>query len=107
MSSSVRYLVFDIESVADAPLVAKLRYPGESLAPADAVRRYRDELMAEVRKRLHPLHVSGSDFGRGGQSGGRLSPGRRCRAGRAAVPPARHHRELLAGLGTIPAADAW
>ncbi len=45
MANSIRYLVFDVESVADAPLVAKLRYPGESLEPADAVRRYRDELM--------------------------------------------------------------
>lgn len=41
----VRYLVFDIESVADAPLVARLRYPGQSIEPRDAVRRYRDELM--------------------------------------------------------------
>ncbi|NQT36217.1 MAG: 3'-5' exonuclease [Planctomycetes bacterium] len=43
--SAVRYLVFDVESVADAPLVAKLRYPGESLEPAEAVARYRAELM--------------------------------------------------------------
>ena len=28
MANSIRYLVFDIESVADAPLVAKLRFPG-------------------------------------------------------------------------------
>lgn len=44
--SPVRYLVFDIESAADAPLVARLRYPGEAIDPADAVRRYRDELIA-------------------------------------------------------------
>jgi len=31
--------------VADAPLVARLRYPGESIEPHQAVRRYRDELM--------------------------------------------------------------
>ncbi len=43
--SAVRYLVFDVESVADAPLVAKLRYPGKSLEPAEAVARYRAELM--------------------------------------------------------------
>jgi 3'-5' exonuclease len=41
----IRYFVFDIESVADAPLVAKLRYPGQELQPAEAVRRYRAELM--------------------------------------------------------------
>ena len=39
MPNAVRYLVFDIESVADAPLVAKLRYAGQSLDPAAAVRR--------------------------------------------------------------------
>ena len=41
----VRYLVFDVESVADGALVAKIRYPGEGLQPAEAVARYRAELM--------------------------------------------------------------
>ncbi len=45
--NSVRYLAFDIESVADGQLVSKLRYPGENLAPVDATRRYRDELLAK------------------------------------------------------------
>jgi predicted PolB exonuclease-like 3'-5' exonuclease len=45
MPNSVRYLVFDTESVADAVLVAKLRYAAEGLTPENAVRRYRDELM--------------------------------------------------------------
>jgi hypothetical protein len=44
---TVRYLVFDIESVADGELVSKIRYPGKGLSAADAVRRYRDELMAK------------------------------------------------------------
>lgn len=44
---SVRYLVFDIESVADAALVAKLRHPGQSIEPAEAVRQYRAELIAK------------------------------------------------------------
>lgn len=43
--ASVRYLVFDTESVADGELVAKLRYPGEKLKPKEAVDRYRAELM--------------------------------------------------------------
>lgn len=43
--NSVRYLVFDIESVADGALVSKLRFPGENLSPEDAVTRYRAELM--------------------------------------------------------------
>ena len=53
-SPSVRYLVFDIESVADGPLVAKLRYPAENLAPEDAVRRYRDELLAKYETDFIP-----------------------------------------------------
>ena len=52
MSQNIKYLVFDIESVADPELVAKLRYPDESISPAEAVRKYRDELMEK----------SGSDF---------------------------------------------
>ncbi len=54
MSNSIRYLVFDTESVADAPLVAKLRYPGEGLSPAEAVRRYRDELLAKYESDFVP-----------------------------------------------------
>lgn len=42
---SVRYLVFDIESVADPNLVVDVRYPRENLTPAEAVARYRAELM--------------------------------------------------------------
>ncbi|HZZ72212.1 MAG TPA: 3'-5' exonuclease [Pirellulales bacterium] len=47
MGVSPRYLIFDIESVADGPLVARLRFPKETLAPADAVARYRAELLAK------------------------------------------------------------
>ena len=50
--SSVRYFVFDIESVADGRLVSRLRYPGEQLEPPDAIRRYRAERMEKY----------GSDF---------------------------------------------
>lgn len=48
----VRYLVFDIESVADGQLVSKIRYPGENLSPGNAIARYRAELMEK----------SGTDF---------------------------------------------
>ncbi len=44
-SASVRYLVFDIESVADGALVSSQRYRAEKLDPAAAVARYRQELM--------------------------------------------------------------
>jgi len=45
MTTPIRYLVFDIESVADGELVSKIRYSGEGLQPSEAVARYRAELM--------------------------------------------------------------
>jgi len=54
MSQAVRYLVFDTESIADAPLVAKLRYASEGLSPGDAVRRYRDELLEKYESDFVP-----------------------------------------------------
>jgi 3'-5' exonuclease len=50
----VRYLVFDLESVADGDLVSRLRYPADNLSAADAVRRYRDELMAKYETDFIP-----------------------------------------------------
>ncbi|MEZ6113458.1 MAG: 3'-5' exonuclease [Pirellulaceae bacterium] len=47
-----RYLLFDIESVADGQLVSSIRYPGESLSPNEAISRYRAELVEKT----------GSDF---------------------------------------------
>lgn len=47
MAELPKYLIFDIESVADGELVSRLRYPGEQLSPSAAVRKYRDELMAK------------------------------------------------------------
>ncbi len=41
----IRYLVFDIETVADGKLVSKLRYAGQQLEPRSAVDQYRSELM--------------------------------------------------------------
>ncbi len=52
LDAKVRYFVFDVESVADGPLVAKLRYPGQQLEGVEAVGRYRAELMEKY----------GSDF---------------------------------------------
>ena len=53
-ATDVRYLVFDVESVADPELVAKLRYPGEQVEPVQAVRRYRDELMEKYESDFIP-----------------------------------------------------
>jgi len=54
MPPAVRYLVFDVESIADAELVAKIRYSGESLEPAEAVQRYRAELMEKYQSDFVP-----------------------------------------------------
>ncbi|MBT6641552.1 MAG: 3'-5' exonuclease, partial [Planctomycetaceae bacterium] len=43
-------LIFDIESAADGDLIAKIRYPGEKLSPAEAVKRYRAELLEQNGK---------------------------------------------------------
>jgi hypothetical protein len=51
---SVRYLVFDLETVADGTLVSRLRYPSENLGPGEAVRRYRDELLEKFESDFIP-----------------------------------------------------
>ena len=53
-NQAVRYLVFDVESVADGALVSRLHYPGKSLDPHEAVRRYRDELMQKYESDFVP-----------------------------------------------------
>ncbi len=49
-----KYLVFDIESVADGPLVSRLKYPSDGLSPEKAIARYRGELQAETGKDFIP-----------------------------------------------------
>ena len=106
MSSPIRYLVFDIESVADAPLVAKLRFPGESLAPAEAFRRYRAELMEKFESDFIPYTF---------QVPISVAVGKVATDFRLAdvvvldEPQFRPHvitGELLARLGKVPSADA-
>ncbi len=46
-ASKVAYLVFDVETVADGDLVARLRYPGWNLDGPAAIARYKDEIMRE------------------------------------------------------------
>jgi len=52
--ADVEFLVFDVERAADGPLVARLRHPGEPIEPAEAIRRYRDELMAKYESDFIP-----------------------------------------------------
>ena len=44
-SQKVAYLVFDVEAVADGALISRVRYPDENLPPAEAIARYRAELL--------------------------------------------------------------
>ena len=53
-ANDVRFLVFDVESVADGRLVAKIRYPDEQIEPTEAVRRYREELVAKYQSDFIP-----------------------------------------------------
>lgn len=50
----VSYLIFDIESIADGDLIAKVRYPAEGLTAKAATARYRQELMDEVGRDVLP-----------------------------------------------------
>ncbi len=43
----VSYLIFDCEAIADGELIARVRYPADALTGPQAVRRYRDEVLAE------------------------------------------------------------
>jgi len=45
VTHEVRYLLFDVESVADGELIAKTLYPSAGLSPADAIGRFRQELL--------------------------------------------------------------
>ncbi len=53
-SFTVRYLVFDVESVADGQLVAQLRHPGQQISPEDAIAQYRAELMEKYQSDFVP-----------------------------------------------------
>ena len=51
---SARYLIFDIESVSDGDLIAKVRYPGEGLKPEEAIEKYTGELMEKFGSEFIP-----------------------------------------------------
>jgi len=52
--ATVRYLVFDIETVADGDLVGKIRYSDANLSPVEAVAQYRAELMEKYESDFIP-----------------------------------------------------
>jgi len=50
----VAYLIFDVEAVGDGDLISRVRYPVAGLSPAEAIARYRAELIAEKGKDVLP-----------------------------------------------------
>ena len=53
-SPQVRYLIFDVESVADGDLISKIRYPGESMTADQAIAAYRAELLEKYETEFIP-----------------------------------------------------
>lgn len=45
--NNVRFLIFDCEAIADGELIARIKYPADGLTPPQAIRRFRDEVLAE------------------------------------------------------------
>lgn len=54
MKQSIRFLVFDVESVADGDLVSELRYPAQQLSAKAAIAQYRAELLETTGKDFVP-----------------------------------------------------
>lgn len=100
----VAYILFDVESVADGTLVSQVRYPQECLEPADAIRRYRQELKesggSDFIPYTHQIPIS-IVVGKVDASFRLLDY---C-AGSSGIPFACHDRTLLARLGCLRAAD--
>ncbi|REJ89849.1 MAG: 3'-5' exonuclease [Planctomycetota bacterium] len=50
----VAYLVFDVEAIADGDLISRVRYPNDSLDAAEAISRYRAELIEATGRDVVP-----------------------------------------------------
>lgn len=51
---SVEYLIFDVETVADGDLISRVKYSADNLSAADAMARYRAELIEQTGKDVMP-----------------------------------------------------
>lgn len=54
MTNEVRYLLFDIESVADGDLIAKTRYPGREMSGEKAIATFRQDLLTQSGRDFIP-----------------------------------------------------
>jgi hypothetical protein len=53
-SGKPKYLIFDVESVADGELVSEVKYPGQDLTPSAAVEQFRQERQRENKTDFIP-----------------------------------------------------
>ena len=53
-NTSVRYFIFDIESVSDGDLISSVRYPGENLSSQKAIETYSAELFEKFGSEFIP-----------------------------------------------------
>ena len=53
-SNEVKYLLFDVESVADGELIAKTRYPGKNFRAQQAIDAFRQDLICESGRDFIP-----------------------------------------------------
>ncbi|WP_417746608.1 3'-5' exonuclease [Rosistilla oblonga] len=53
-ATDVRYLVFDVESVADGDLIARARYKSDTMQAGDAIEEFRSDLVNEGGKDFIP-----------------------------------------------------
>ena len=51
----VSHLIFDVETVADGDLIRRVRYSDTELSAAEAIARYRAELMEQKGKDVIPV----------------------------------------------------
>ena len=54
MSDAVAHLIFDVESIADGELIARVRYGDEQLTPEEAVARYQAERLEQTGSTFIP-----------------------------------------------------
>ncbi|QDT65591.1 3'-5' exonuclease [Calycomorphotria hydatis] len=54
MTAAASYFIFDVEAVGDGDLISKVRYPQEDLSAAEALAKYREELLELTGKDVLP-----------------------------------------------------
>jgi len=99
---SARYLIFDIESVSDGDLIAKVRFPGEGLKPEEAIEKYTGELMEKFG---YPLHLSSAGLDCHHQDRCPIPDHRHRYAGRSKISAAHSDQTFLGGLESVSDAN--